>query len=60
MFTCTFSQEGWRPKYHIYSPGMKPGGGTQHKPALSKNGKQDSAKVKKIAYFTLTLKLCII
>ncbi|KAH9628653.1 hypothetical protein HF086_007858 [Spodoptera exigua] len=38
MFSCSFGQEGWRPKYHIYSPGTKPGGGTQHKPTLSKNG----------------------
>ncbi|CAH1645748.1 unnamed protein product [Spodoptera littoralis] len=38
VFSCSFGQEGWRPKYHIYSPGMKPGGGPQHKPTLSKNG----------------------
>ncbi|XP_063361816.1 uncharacterized protein LOC134650812 [Cydia amplana] len=30
--------EGWRPRYHIYSPGTKPGGGAQHRPLLSKNG----------------------
>ncbi|XP_063533685.1 uncharacterized protein LOC134743983 [Cydia strobilella] len=30
--------DGWRPRYHIYSPGTKPGGGTQHRPLLSKNG----------------------
>ncbi|CAK1595773.1 unnamed protein product [Parnassius mnemosyne] len=30
--------EGWRARYHIYSPGMKHGGGQQHRPALSKNG----------------------
>ncbi|XP_063618676.1 uncharacterized protein LOC134791558 [Cydia splendana] len=30
--------DGWRPRYHIYSPGTKPGGGMQHRPQLSKNG----------------------
>uniref|UniRef100_A0A2A4JLU7 Calpain catalytic domain-containing protein n=1 Tax=Heliothis virescens TaxID=7102 RepID=A0A2A4JLU7_HELVI len=37
-FTFVYPPEGWRPKYHIYSPGTKPGGGTQHKPGLSKTG----------------------
>ncbi|KAI8435578.1 hypothetical protein MSG28_003855 [Choristoneura fumiferana] len=30
--------EGWRARYHIYSPGMKSGGGLQHRPGLSKTG----------------------
>ncbi|XP_052740294.1 uncharacterized protein LOC112054190 isoform X2 [Bicyclus anynana] len=30
--------EGWRARYHVYSPGIKPGGGLQHRPTLSKNG----------------------
>ncbi|CAH0578986.1 unnamed protein product [Chrysodeixis includens] len=37
-FLCSFSPEGWRAKYHIYSPGTRPGGGPAHKPGLSKNG----------------------
>nr|XP_049699954.1 uncharacterized protein LOC110378241 [Helicoverpa armigera] len=37
-FTFFYPPEGWRPKYHIYSPGTKPGGGPQHKPGLSKSG----------------------
>ncbi|XP_075973173.1 uncharacterized protein LOC142974618 isoform X2 [Anticarsia gemmatalis] len=37
-FSCSFGAEGWRAKYHIYSPGSKPGGGPQHRPTLSKNG----------------------
>ncbi|KAM3955742.1 uncharacterized protein ACR2FA_010327 [Aphomia sociella] len=37
-FAFTIAPEGWRARYHIYSPGTKPGGGTQHRPGLSKNG----------------------
>ncbi|XP_052759356.1 androglobin-like [Galleria mellonella] len=37
-FVFSIGPEGWRAKYHIYSPGTKPGGGTQHRPGLSKNG----------------------
>ncbi|CAK1546934.1 unnamed protein product [Leptosia nina] len=37
-FTFTIGPEGWRARYHIYSPGLKPGGGAQHRPTLSKNG----------------------
>ncbi|KAG6447106.1 hypothetical protein O3G_MSEX004755 [Manduca sexta] len=37
-FVFSFAPEGWRAKYHIYSPGMKPGGGQQHRPGLSKTG----------------------
>ncbi|KAG7303067.1 hypothetical protein JYU34_013091 [Plutella xylostella] len=36
-FTCALA-DGWRPKYHVYTPGLKPGGGHQHKPVYSKNG----------------------
>ncbi|XP_028177380.1 uncharacterized protein LOC114365106, partial [Ostrinia furnacalis] len=37
-FAFSFAPEGWRARYHIYSPGTKPGGGQQHRPGLSKNG----------------------
>ncbi|XP_028028057.1 uncharacterized protein LOC114241421 [Bombyx mandarina] len=37
-FLFNLPPEGWRAKFHIYSPGMKPSGGQQHKPGLSKNG----------------------
>ncbi|RVE45949.1 hypothetical protein evm_009422 [Chilo suppressalis] len=37
-FSFSMAPEGWRPRYHIYSPGVKPGGGQQHRPGLSKNG----------------------
>ncbi|XP_060802904.1 uncharacterized protein LOC106141840 [Amyelois transitella] len=37
-FACTLQPEGWRARYHVYSPGIKPGGGQQHRPGLSKNG----------------------
>ncbi|XP_045448979.1 androglobin-like [Melitaea cinxia] len=37
-FVFNMTPEGWRSRYHIYSPGMKPGGGPQHRPTLSKNG----------------------
>ncbi|CAH2235127.1 jg16118 [Pararge aegeria aegeria] len=37
-FVATIQPEGWRARYHIYSPGLKPGGGQQHRPTLSKNG----------------------
>ncbi|XP_072932281.1 uncharacterized protein [Epargyreus clarus] len=37
-FVFSFAPEGWRARYHIYSPGVKPGGGPQHRPGLSKNG----------------------
>ncbi|XP_045771450.1 androglobin-like [Maniola jurtina] len=37
-FVATIQPEGWRVRYHIYSPGLKPGGGQQHRPTLSKNG----------------------
>ncbi|KAI5635432.1 hypothetical protein NE865_11805 [Phthorimaea operculella] len=37
-FNFAFGPEGWRARYHIYSPGMKGGGGPQHRPYLSKNG----------------------
>ncbi|XP_045497359.1 uncharacterized protein LOC123695528 [Colias croceus] len=37
-FTFSIGPEGWRARYHIYSPGLKPGGGAQHRPGLSKNG----------------------
>ncbi|XP_026332962.1 uncharacterized protein LOC113239986 [Hyposmocoma kahamanoa] len=38
LFTASFGPEGWRARYHIYAPGMKSGGGPQHRPTLSKNG----------------------
>ncbi|KAJ8730367.1 hypothetical protein PYW07_017405 [Mythimna separata] len=38
LFSCVLAPEGWRAKYHIYSPGLKSGGGQQHKPTLSRNG----------------------
>lgn len=38
-FTFSFGPEGWRAKNHIYSPGTKPGGGAQHRPGLSRNGR---------------------
>ncbi|KAL0892706.1 hypothetical protein ABMA27_014424 [Loxostege sticticalis] len=37
-FAFSFAPEGWRARYHIYSPGTKSGGGAQHRPGLSKNG----------------------
>ncbi|XP_047518059.1 androglobin-like [Pieris napi] len=37
-FAFSLPPEGWRARYHIYSPGLKPGGGAQHRPVLSKNG----------------------
>lgn len=37
-FVFSMVPEGWRAKYHIYSPGLKAGGGQQHRPGLSKNG----------------------
>ncbi|CAB3223610.1 unnamed protein product [Arctia plantaginis] len=37
-FTFALGPEGWRAKNHIYSPGIKPGGGAQHRPGLSRNG----------------------
>ncbi|XP_053607225.1 uncharacterized protein LOC128673424 isoform X2 [Plodia interpunctella] len=37
-FIFSLQPDGWRARYHIYSPGMKPGGGAQHRPGLSKNG----------------------
>ncbi|XP_013143825.1 PREDICTED: uncharacterized protein LOC106107494 isoform X2 [Papilio polytes] len=37
-FVFTIPPEGWRARYHIYSPGLKYGGGQQHRPTLSKNG----------------------
>ncbi|KAJ0176966.1 hypothetical protein K1T71_006975 [Dendrolimus kikuchii] len=37
-FIFNIPPDGWRAKYHIYSPGMKSGGGPQHRPVLSKNG----------------------
>ncbi|XP_069358582.1 androglobin-like [Maniola hyperantus] len=37
-FVASIPPEGWRARYHIYSPGLKPGGGQQHRPTLSKNG----------------------
>nr|XP_032525764.1 uncharacterized protein LOC116776634 [Danaus plexippus plexippus] len=37
-FVFTMAPEGWRSRFHIYSPGLKPGGGQQHRPTHSKNG----------------------
>ncbi|XP_013168991.1 PREDICTED: uncharacterized protein LOC106118790 [Papilio xuthus] len=37
-FVFSLPPEGWRARYHIYSPGLKYGGGQQHRPTLSKNG----------------------
>ncbi|CAH0719638.1 unnamed protein product, partial [Brenthis ino] len=37
-FIFNMGPEGWRSRYHIYSPGLKSGGGPQHRPTLSKNG----------------------
>ncbi|KPJ08356.1 Calpain-7-like protein [Papilio machaon] len=37
-FVFSIPPEGWRARYHIYSPGLKYGGGQQHRPTLSKNG----------------------
>ncbi|XP_041978628.1 LOW QUALITY PROTEIN: uncharacterized protein LOC121732740 [Aricia agestis] len=37
-FTFKVGPEGWRPFYHIYSLGVKPGGGAHHRPYLSRNG----------------------
>ncbi|XP_050683340.1 androglobin-like [Leptidea sinapis] len=38
LFNCSLPPEGWRARCHIYSPGLKSGGGAQHRPTLSKNG----------------------
>ncbi|XP_059059121.1 androglobin-like [Achroia grisella] len=37
-FVFNVGPEGWRGRYHIYAPGTKPGGGSQHRPGLSRNG----------------------
>ncbi|XP_049869345.1 uncharacterized protein LOC126369096 [Pectinophora gossypiella] len=37
-FNATYGPEGWRARYHIYSPGMKSGGGVTHRPGISKTG----------------------
>ncbi|XP_068632051.1 uncharacterized protein [Battus philenor] len=37
-FVFALPPEGWCPRCHIYSPGLKYGGGAQHRPTLSRNG----------------------